>query len=64
MQAEMGKLHERATRAESALDTQAQAQAALDAAKSERLGKLKVNVVCGYDLQHRKPCTFRKVFRR
>lgn len=48
MQAEMDKLHERATRAESALDTQAQAQAALDAAKSERLGKLKVNVVAAH----------------
>ena len=49
MQAEMGKLHERATRAESALDTQAQAQAALDAAKSERLGKLRVNVVAAHE---------------
>lgn len=44
----MSELQERATRAEVALDAQATAQETLDASESERLGKLKVNVVAAH----------------
>jgi hypothetical protein len=48
MQTRMSELQERATRAEVALDAQAMAQETLDASESERLGKLKVNVVAAH----------------
>ena len=48
MQTRMSELQERATRAEVALDAQATAQETLDASESERLGRLKVNVVAAH----------------